>query len=108
MKNLKKQLPFLEFLRGITPKNQRNIIKNADKSLLICLSEICLNLVRQNVPLTAKHIKKLKRFEPEIRTLAERKHSLAKRKKILLKGGLIPSLLSILPTLISGVIASLS
>ena len=108
MKNLKKNLPILEYLRGISPKNQRNIIKNADKPLLICLSEICLNLVKRHIKLRPSEIKKLRRFESEIRTLAERKHSLAKRKKILLKGGFLPSILSILPTLISGVIASLS
>ena len=109
MKNLKRHLPFLEYLRGLSPKNQRNIIKFADKPLLICLSEICLNLVRQQIPLQAKDIKKLKKFENEICILAEKKHSLNKRKQILVKkGGFIPSILSILPTLISGVIASLS
>ena len=108
MKTLRKHLPFLEYLRGISSKSQQNIIKNADKSLLMCLSEICLNLVKRNIPLRANEIKRLRKFESEIRILAERKHSLTKRKKILLKGGLLPSILSILPTLISGVIASLS
>ena len=108
MKNLKKNLPLLEYLKNLSKKNQNNIIKFADKPLLICLSEICLNLVKRNIPLKSQDIKRLKKYESEIRTLSEKKHSLTKRKKILSRGGLLPGLLSILPTLISGVISTLS
>ena len=108
MKNIKKHLGILEYLRDLPKKNQINIIKNADKKLLHCLSEICLNLVRRQIPLKPNEIKNLKKYEKEIRILAERKHSLVKRKKVLIKGGFFPSLLGLLPTLISGIIASLS
>ena len=63
MKTLKKHISILEYLKDLPKKNQRNIILNADKNLLICLSEICLNLVKRQIPLNSEEIKKLKKYE---------------------------------------------
>ena len=75
--------------------------------MLEAFSEICLNLVKKNVKLTASQIDKLRPYEEEIYQLALKKHSVAKRKEIIQKGGFLGALLgSVLPALISSVIAA--
>ena len=106
MKQLQKHIPILEYIRTLSPKDQRVFINTASKPLLHCLSGLCLNLVKRQIPLTNSEIKKLKKYEKEIKTLSERRHSLSKRKKILASGGFISALMTLLPTLVSSVISA--
>ena len=99
---------FLEYLRTITPKRQRMLIKACDISLLEALSELALNLVGQRIPLTKVQIDKLRPFEEEIYQLSLKKHGNSAKKRILQRGGFISALLSVLPALISTIVAATS
>ena len=108
MEDLKRHLPVLEYLKSLSSKEQKELIKNAPKPLLNIFSSIALNLIKQNIPLSPHNIKRLKQHEGLILKLSQRKHSLKARKKLLQRSGLLSSLLSILPSLVSGVLASLT
>ena len=106
MRQLQRHIPVLEYIHDLSAKDQKLFITHASKPLLLCLSGICLNIIKRQIPLSSSDIKKLKKYEKEIKTLSERRHSLTKRKKILASGGFMSALLSLLPTLISSVISA--
>ena len=97
---------FLEYLRNITPKRQLTFIKACDRPLLEALSELALNLVGKRIPLTKGQIDKLRPFEEEIYQLSLKKHGGSAKKRILQRGGFISALLSVLPALISTIVAA--
>ena len=99
---------FLEYLRNIPPKRQQILIKACDRPLLEAFSELTLNLVGKRIPLTKGQIDKLKPFEEEIYQLSLKKHGSSAKKRILQKGGFISALLSVLPALISTIVAATS
>ena len=99
---------FLEYLRSIPPKRQQMLIKACDRPLLEALSELTLNLARKRIPLTKGQIDKLKPFEEEIYQLSLKKHGNSAKKRILQRGGFISALLSVLPALISTIVAATS
>ena len=77
--------------------------------MLEAFCEICLNLVKKNVKLTATQIDKLRPYEEEIYQLALKKHSVTKKRQIIQKGGFLGALLSsVLPVLISSVLTATS
>ena len=79
-------MPLLEYLSKLTVSEQKYLISGAPKELLLCLSEIALNLFHKNITLTKNQIQRLKKYEKQIIELASRKHSLKKRRAII-KGG---------------------
>ena len=97
----------MEYLQTLSEKEQQLFLKSASRPLLKCFAEIALNIVKKQIPLTNSEIKKLKKYEKEIILLSKRVHSHEKRKKILSRGGFMPSLLSLLPTLVNGILSSL-
>lgn len=108
MRQLQKHIPILEYIRELSPKHQKSFLSTASKPLLHCLSGICLNLIKRQIPLSPSEIQKLRKYEKEIKSLSEKRHSLAKRKKILASGGFVNALLSLLPTLVSSIIGAAS
>ena len=107
MNNIKKHVPLMEYLKTLSEKEQRLFLKSASRPLLRAFAEIALNIVKRQLPLSNTDIKRLKKHENEIIQLSKRKHSHEKRKQILMKGGFLPSLLSLLPTLVTGILTSL-
>ena len=104
---LREHFPLLSYLKDLTPRDQKSLIKGANRKLLAAFSEICLNLVKKNVKLTPSQIDKLRPYKEEIYQLALKKHSVTKRKAIIQKGGFLGALLgSVLPALISTVLAA--
>ena len=98
---------FLTYLQSITPRRQKLLIKGADRPILQAFSELCLNLIRKNIKLSAQQIDKLRPYEEEIYQLSLRKHGVEKRKRLIQSGGLLSALLSaVLPALISSVVAA--
>ena len=97
----------MEYLQQLSEKEQKLFLKSATRPLLRCFAEIALNIVKRQLPLSESDIKRLKKYEKEIVQLSKRSHSHEKRKKILMKGGFMPSLLTLLPTLVSGILSSI-
>lgn len=108
MEELKKHIPILEYIRTLNSKEQKGLIKNANRDLLKVLSAIALNLIKKNIELSKTDITRLKKHENSIKKLAQKKHSNNVRKKILQKGGFLSSLLSVVPALIAGILSSIN
>ena len=101
MKRVIDHLPVLQYLRKLNSKEQKLLIRGAPKELLFLFSEICLNLIKRNIPLEKSQIDKLKRYENQIISLTQKKHSLAKRRSILHGGSFLKNLLDeTLPSLL--------
>ena len=100
---------YLSYLRSITPRRQKLLIKGADRPILEALSEICLNLIKKNVKLSPLQIKRLKPHEEKIYQLSLKRHSISKKKKIIQTGGFLTTILSIvLPAVLSAILGSTS
>ena len=108
MNELKRHIPVLEWLKTLNSKEQVLLIKNANRALLEVFSAIALNLIKKNIPLEPRDISRLKKYENSIVRLAQKKHSLGTRRKILARGGFLSSILSILPALVGGVLSTLT
>ncbi|KAJ8018732.1 hypothetical protein HOLleu_43117 [Holothuria leucospilota] len=82
---VKEHFPLLHCLaRG---RNIPDILKKADRNLILCLCECALNVLYGNVPLTENQKKTLKRYRRTLRLLADKKVSLRQKKKKLEQRG---------------------
>ena len=101
MKRVIDHMPILQYLTKLSSKEQKLLIKGAPKELLLLFSEICLNLLKRNIPLERAQIDKLRKHESQIISLTQKKHSLAKRRTILHGGSFLKNLLDeTLPSLL--------
>ena len=92
-------------------KNQRNkLIDLAEKEQVDSLTEVVRNILRGNIALSKRQLSQLRRHRHALRSLAQKRYSINKKKSILKqKGGLIGAILpmalkaltSIFPALIS-------
>ena len=107
MKKLKKLLPVLEYLVSLKPSDQKKFISTANREILQIFTSICINILKQGLPLTHDHVKKLRKIEPQIKLLANKSHSIRKKRSIISKGGFVGTLLgTLLPVLVSGILSS--
>lgn len=95
-KRLRTSQPFLHLLARSGTKRRKSLLKQATKEELATLFEICLNILRGHLPLTPQLHKKLKKERKTLRTLANKRISI-KRKKALVnqKGGFLGTLAGI-------------
>ena len=101
MRNLITNIPVLQWINTLSPSQQKHIVNGASKQLLICISEIALNIVAKTMSLSPTQISKLKKHEKDIVSLAQKKHSYKKRKDILKNGQFLNNFLStLMPNLI--------
>ena len=107
---VRQHFEFLSYLSSIPPRRQKLLIKGADRPLLESLSEICINLLHHRLELSKAQIDKLRPFQRQIYQLSQRRHSVAKKKRIVQTGGaFITALLStVLPALVSSIIGAAS
>lgn len=90
---IKKHQPFLHLLARSRPKQRKILLRQATKDELLSLFEICLNIIKGNIPLKAEDFKKLKRHKGLLRTLSDKKVTLKHKKKLInQKGGFIANL----------------
>ena len=82
------------FTRHKNVKLRKAIIANADADFLCCLAECSYNIIKGNVPLTAAHKKKLKKYKTYMRTLSKKKTSAKQKKEILQNGGFLSAFLA--------------
>jgi hypothetical protein len=91
---IKKHAETLMIMKKACPKLRKELIKRAGKDLIFALCECSLNVLNGNVKLQTGQKKKLKRHCKGLRSLADKKVSLSKKKKILQTGGILPALLA--------------
>ena len=100
---LKKHLPELQVLAKCRPRQRKRFIMHAHKDLINCISEVCTNTLKGNVPLKPAQKKALVRYKRHLRQVADKRNSNKKRREILVqKGGFIGALIGpLLSTLFS-------
>jgi len=82
---LERQGAFIRFLYDCPPRQRKSLIQYITDEQLRALSQIALNVLQGNVPITESYKKKLKRYKDVIRSLASRQISKARKRKTLLK-----------------------
>jgi len=99
-KCIQRNIVFLQLLAKKRSKQRALILDKASYDNIKCLSEISHNLLKGNLKVSAKIIKKLKKFKDILRALGEKKTSLKTKKKLLLKSN------SYLPYIINPVLSA--
>ena len=71
--------PFLRLLTRSSAKRRKVLLRQASKKELIALFEICLNIIKGNIPLNSTQFKKLEKHQRVIRTLSDKKGGIEKK-----------------------------
>ena len=105
-KRMKENLPYLQILAKCKPKLRKVIIEHGPTDVIISICECAYNLLKGTVPISTNQKRNLSRHKEHLRTLANKKISRTKKKKLLTqKGGnvlaaLLPPVLSVLGSLL--------
>lgn len=84
---------FIKTLVGSSPARRKFLLRHATKTELDGLFEICLNLLRGNLPLDTKTFKAFKRQRKIIEALGDKRVALRTKKQIInQKGGFVGKL----------------
>ena len=106
MSNLmRKSIPVLKILNKATPALRRQIIKEADKTLIHCICECAKNILNGNVPLNTPNKRRLTRYAYDLEKLVTKKTPLKSKKRIIQKGGLLGALLTPVLSILGGLLA---
>lgn len=88
--------PFLQMLAGSTPKRRKVLLQDSTMNEVKSVCEVCLNIIRGNIPLNEKQRRKLRRKKWVLRDLADSNTSKIKcRKTINQHGGFLGSAVAI-------------
>ena len=98
------QLPQLKLISKARESVRRRMINYARRDLIVVLCDCAHNCLRGSVSLTAPQKRHLARYKHELRTLARKDKPLAKKRKLLQRGGLLGTLLKIAIPLLTGLI----
>ena len=86
MKRLYRQRPFLEaVLQEANRRKRQDLFQHANADQINAISELALNLLKNNIPLTPEIMATLRPRKDVLRSLSQRKLSLKKRRDMLLK-----------------------
>ena len=89
-------------------KHKAELLRKCPNSLIKCVCECALNILKGNVPLTTRQKNKLAAHKRTLRKLADRKVALFKKRRLLVQKGdgflsfLIPAAVSVLSSLFHG------
>lgn len=99
----------LEHLRLLKKyKNKTAILRKCPNSLIKCVCECALNLLKGNIPISQQQKKKLIPYKRTLRNLSDKKIPLFKKRRVLVQKGngllsiLIPAAVTALSSLIHG------
>ena len=79
---VKKQIDFLKVLCKATPKQRHGIIEGANSEFIKAICECALNCLKENVPWTPAQKQKLSRHKRKLRSLANKKYPIIKKKAL--------------------------
>lgn len=94
----------LLMLTKAKPRERNFILQHGGSELMKTLSEIALNTLNGNNPVSGKLKAKLKRYKSQFRSIACQKRSLRSKRNIVQRGGFLPVLIG---TVIYGIISHL-
>ena len=94
-KRIEANQPFLQLLARSGSKRRKALLQHATKDELATLFEICLNILHGHFKLSPKRYRQFKRERQTLRTLANKKVGLQRKKTLVnQKGGFIGALAS--------------
>ena len=92
---MKRHVLCLELLQRIKNRKLRKaILVHSDSDLICSICECAWNILRGNVSLTPKEKSKLRKYKKHLRTLASKKVSTVRKRKVLQTGGFLSALLA--------------
>ena len=105
-KRMKDNLAYLQVLAKCKPKLRKAIIDHGPADVVMSICECTYNLLKGTIPLSSRQKQRLSRYKEHLRTLADKKVSRIKKKRLLnQKGGniltaLLPPVLTALGSLL--------
>ena len=93
-KRVKKYSPTLQFLANCDKKTANSIVRSAKPDFLCCISDICHNILKDKVKLTAKEKKKLSTYKHQIRKIANKSTTNKSKRVLIQKGGFLGAILA--------------
>jgi hypothetical protein len=104
MRRVKSNFHELHVLKNAKPKLRKAILSNCNKELINTITELVLNVPRDNVKLKDCQKRRLQKFRVQLRTVGGRRVALATKKLINQRGGFLVPLLSAILLTIAGLI----
>lgn len=104
MERLRKHAPILNAMHKGSPGMRRSLIDQGPPELVTTIGDCCRNVLNGNVPITANHKRKLRRYRQALHLLSQKRVSVKRKKKILQRGGFIGTLLSAIAAPLLGLI----
>lgn len=102
---VKRNLALLKLLITVPPRQRKAILCSASDDLVAAISEIALNTLKGNIPLSPQQVRVLRKRRTLIKTLGNSKLSLRKKKYLVKQsGGFLGPLLSFAVPLITGLL----
>lgn len=104
---IKRNAHILNALSKSKPTIRKDIIKRAPDEVIDCISEVCHNLLRCNIPVSSRYKKQLSKKKKAIRLVANKKISHKHKRKTLQTGGFLNLLAPLLKTVIAPLASTL-
>jgi hypothetical protein len=108
MQRIRNNFSYLDVLSKCNKDRLASIVKNADKELVLAISECILNCLNGNIKIEDGIKKKLIRHKHDLRELAKpkAKSTIKKKKRILVQSGgsILPLLLPIITQALSAIL----
>jgi len=101
---MRRFLPVLKRINKLGDKAKKQYVKKCNKEFVDCISECAKNVLRGNVPLTARQNAKLRRNKHNLRALSIKKTSLRKKRRIIQKGGFLGAILTPILSILGGLL----
>ena len=98
---------FIKVLARSNANQRKLLLRGATNEQLKGLFELCLNIIRGNLPVNNKEFRRLKRYRKTLESLASRRVPIYKKREIVnQKGGFIGAVAKIAIPLLASIIAS--
>jgi len=98
-----KHKAFLELISKCKPKQRKVNIETADKEQICAICECVLNILNENVTLSAHQLPKLRPYKKVLQDLVNKKVGIQKKRRLLkLKGGFLPFILGPILSVLGG------
>ena len=86
MSSFKRQPGFLrDVFKEANRYKRQELLERANADQINAVSEMTLNLLRQNIPVKPKTYQNLKRYKQVLREIGKKKNSVKRRRKLLMK-----------------------
>ena|SRR5687768_7953691 len=111
MSRISKHGAFLHYLVRAKPKERNTLIKHASKVELNSVCEVCKNILAGRIPVRGQHHRRLCRYKNIVRTLANKRVGVERKRRILQQqsgGALLPLLAPLVIPLIGSLISRFS